>query len=252
MYLLTILNNETLHLVAEIGAIVIGSILMGIWLGYQYWGQYKKRVAQLANQVDFERNRIADLNIELDQLTLIRDHLVKEINTERSKSGDHAKTVYDQRNRLNLLEKQLQENNEVVEKLKAEINTYENRMLVISKKEEESAVSEHFRSFHSDPVLRANYDHVSRLLGRQVTADDLTLITGIGLRTSSLLQAKGIDTWEKLSRATVESLRTILTEAGGNYKTIDPTHWPRQAAMAAHSEWRKLRVFQETLQKIPE
>src|SRR5688572_4173776 len=136
MYLLTFLNNETLHLVAEIAAIVIGSILMGIWLAYQYWGTYRKRVAQLANQVDFERNRIADLQIELDQLTLIRDHLVKEINTERSKTGDNAKIVYDQRNRLNVLEKQLQENSEVVKRLQAEIENYENRMVVISQQEQ--------------------------------------------------------------------------------------------------------------------
>src|SRR5687768_9048244 len=123
MYLLTFLNNETLHLIAEVTAIVIGSVLMGILLGYQYWGSYRKKVAQLANQVDFERNRIADLNIELDQLALIRDHLVTELNTERSKAGDQSRIVFEQRNRLYTLEKQLEENKTLIEQLQSNLQS---------------------------------------------------------------------------------------------------------------------------------
>ncbi len=77
--------------------------------------------------------------------------------------------------------------------------------------------------------------------------NDLTVIAGIGPRTASLLQAMGIDTWELLAGTSVSELRQTLDKAGGNYKSLDPTHWPRQAAMAAQSEWRKLRVFQQSL-----
>ena len=100
--------------------------------------------------------------------------------------------------------------------------------------------------------MRANYDHVSRLLGRQVTENDLTLIAGIGPRTASLLQKMGIESWDALAATPVDKLRQILGDAGGVYKSQDPTHWPKQASMAAQSEWRKLRVFQETLKKIAE
>jgi len=111
------------------------------------------------------------------------------------------------------------------------------------------SIAKPLKKIISSVATRANYEHVSQLLGRQVTENDLTLITGIGPKTAALLQANGIQTWNDLAKAKVEDLGEILSEAGGIYKSQDPTHWPKQAVMAAKSEWRKLRVFQESLRK---
>ncbi len=134
--------------------------------------------------------------------------------------------------------------------MNATVASYQHRLRVIEDeihqhKVEPISIS---RPVPAQPV-RANYEHVSTLLGRQVTENDLTLITGIGPRTASLLEAIGIDTWESLGKTPVEYLRQVLDQAGGVYKSLDPAHWPKQAIMASQSEWRKLRVFQSMLTK---
>jgi predicted flap endonuclease-1-like 5' DNA nuclease len=88
---------------------------------------------------------------------------------------------------------------------------------------------------------------VSKLIGRQVAENDLTLILGIGPKTAEILKSHGVDTWDKLAATPLLDLSKWLLEAGGIYKSQDPTSWAKQATMAAHGEWRKLRLYQETL-----
>ena len=78
-------------------------------------------------------------------------------------------------------------------------------------------------------------------------ADDLTRIEGIGPKISQLLADKRISTFRKLSNATVDRLRQILEQAGGNFRTHDPTTWPEQAKLAAKADWQKLERMQEKL-----
>src|SRR5688500_13670981 len=96
IYLLNVFDNEVLHLIAETAVIVIGSILMGILLAYMYWGSYRKKSHHLQNKLDFERNQVADLNQQLNQISSIRDHLVNELTEERNKQNSAAKSIYEQ------------------------------------------------------------------------------------------------------------------------------------------------------------
>lgn len=253
MVLLNILDNESLQLVAEIGVIVLGSILMGILLAYFYWGGYKKKTAQLNDKLDLQRDLVTDLRNELEQVTSVRDHLISELSEERNKHNTQAKSIYDLGRQLYSYETQLRDNKAIIDELNDTIRLYEARLHVIEAELLRTKdVQAPPKKIISSSTTRANYDHVSQLLGRQVTENDLTLISGIGPRTASLLQKLGIETWEALAATPVDTLRQILVEAGGIYKSQDPTHWPKQASMAAQSEWRKLRVYQETLKKIAE
>ena len=253
MFWLNILDNENLQLMAEIGVIVLGSILMGILLAYFYRGGFKKKAAQLNDKLDLQRDLVTDLRNQLEQVTSIRDHLASELSEERNKHNAQAKSIYDQGRQLYSYESQLRDNKSVIDELNDTIRLYEARLHVIEAellRSKEGQVPP--KKISNPPPMRANYDHVSQLLGRQVTENDLTLIAGIGPRTASLLQKMGIESWEALAATPVDTLRQILGDAGGVYKSQDPTHWPKQASMAAQSEWRKLRVFQETLKKIAE
>ncbi len=248
MFWLNVFDNQVLHLVAETSAIVIGSMLMGILLAYLHWGTFRKKVDQLNNKLDFERNQVAELNIQLNEVSSIRSHLATEISDEKLRQNTYAKTIYDQQQQLYKYESQLNDKSSSIDNLNATIDSYQHRLRVIEEeivKTRNSPVVQ--RKLNPVPVTRANYEHVSQLLGRQVTENDLSLIVGIGPRTAFLLQSIGIDTWDKLAETPLETLREILTDAGGVYKSLDPTHWPKQAVMAASSEWRKLRVFQESL-----
>jgi len=77
--------------------------------------------------------------------------------------------------------------------------------------------------------------------------DDLTLIEGIGPKTTQLLYDNGIDTFNKLANAQPGQIRDILTAAGGIYAQQDPTTWAQQAAMAAAGQWDDLKAWQDVL-----
>lgn len=77
--------------------------------------------------------------------------------------------------------------------------------------------------------------------------DDLTTIEGIGPKISQLLADKRITTFRKLSGTPVDRLNRILEQAGGNFRTHDPTTWPEQAKLAASAQWDKLERLQDKL-----
>ncbi len=250
MWLLNIFDNQTLELIAETGAIVIGSLLMGILLGYLYWGEFKKKSIKLSKSLDLERDQALQNKEKMEDLEATRNHLQAEMQSDRSKFSSQSKTIYDQQLRIFETERQIQDLSTTIGQLNQTIETYEQRMNTI--KDEIEQPQEDIipiRKIIASPS-RINYEYVSNLLGRQVIEDDLTLIVGIGPRTSALLESHGIETWQQLANTSTDQLQQILSVAGGIYKSLDPTHWAKQAGMASQSEWRKLRVYQESIRKL--
>ena len=81
------------------------------------------------------------------------------------------------------------------------------------------------------------------------SADDLTKIRGIGEKIAELLIANGIDSFEKLANSTFETLRAILDTTGARAKTYDPTHWAKQAKLAAAGKWDEFKKLHTALKK---
>ena len=252
MWMLSILDNQSLHVIAEVGAIVIGSVLLGILFGYLHWGEFVKKSIKLGKNLDLERDQAIQLKEKMNDLELINDQLRTEIERERSKSGYQSKSLYDLQQRQHDYDKQVRQLKETIGELTAKADQYEARIDIIkqelNKPKEQEQVTESVPMQGPSPS-RANYEHVSQLLGKPVIENDLTIISGIGPRIASLLESRGIETWEQLSNTPVDALQSLLIEAGGVYKSLDPAHWPRQASMAAKSEWRKLRVYQQSLKE---
>ena len=261
MFLIDIFSDDLL-LVAETLAIVIGSMLMGILLSYLFMGGLKNRIAELSNSLEEEREKEEELKNQLRILTNTKAQLQSEITDGSNKQDAQAKKIFDQQQQLFDQQQQLSDQQQqlvhldtlsknqkgTLDDLYSTIDSYLRRLRTIEEELFQAKnISVPLRKVVSISATRANYEHVSKLLGRQVTENDLTLILGIGPKTASLLHANGIRTWEDLAKTSVKALGKILTEAGGVYKSIDPSHWPKQANMAAKSEWRKLRVFQETI-----
>lgn len=78
-------------------------------------------------------------------------------------------------------------------------------------------------------------------------ADDFRKIEGIGPKIAELLNNVGISTFVELANADVDKIIGILEEAGGRYKSHDPTTWPAQAEFAASGNWDKLKEWQDKL-----
>ncbi len=77
--------------------------------------------------------------------------------------------------------------------------------------------------------------------------DNLRKIEGIGPKVAQLLNEAGILTFEQLAQTESDRLRTILEEAGGVFKAMDPASWPEQAGLAAKGDWEALKILQDQL-----
>lgn len=74
------------------------------------------------------------------------------------------------------------------------------------------------------------------------SADNLTVIDGIGPKVSDALIAGGITSYEQLYRSSEVSLREILKEARMVAPGSLPT-WPAQAKLAADGDWKGLYSY---------
>ena len=72
--------------------------------------------------------------------------------------------------------------------------------------------------------------------------DELARVEGIGPKISTVLQAAGIVTFQKLAETDVPQLQRILEDAG--IRLADPSTWPEQAALAAAGRWAELKTLQ--------
>jgi len=248
---LDILNNENLLLAAETLIIVVGSMLLGILLSYLTAGGNRQKLAGLEASLEEERKQSDALRDQVMQITHERAESLAVNDALKSKISDQARTIFDLQQQVFQKEADQRKQQAELEALKTTLDSFEYRIDVLRKELETSPAQEDIplKSIVTAP-LRANYEHVSKLLGKQVTENDLTIIAGIGPKTASLLQSNGIRSWNDLANTGVDDLRTILADAGGVYKNQDPTHWAKQALMASLGEWRKLRVFQESLKKL--
>jgi predicted flap endonuclease-1-like 5' DNA nuclease len=84
--------------------------------------------------------------------------------------------------------------------------------------------------------------------------DDLKVVEGIGPKIEVLLKENGISNWKDLAEAPLDTLKSILSNAGDAYKLAKPDTWAEQAQMAVNGEWKKLEEYQDFLQggKNPE
>jgi len=88
---------------------------------------------------------------------------------------------------------------------------------------------------------------VKKKVAKTAEKDDLKKIEGIGPKIASILTAKGIPTFQKLSKASVSVLENILKEAGPRYSMHKPGSWPQQAKLADEGKWEELKKLQDKL-----
>ncbi len=72
--------------------------------------------------------------------------------------------------------------------------------------------------------------------------DDLTQLSGIGPRISTILSAGGVTTYEELEHTDPSELRTIIAQGGALPPSALDT-WPTQASYAARGDWSGLATY---------
>jgi|GEM_PF-1315994 len=71
--------------------------------------------------------------------------------------------------------------------------------------------------------------------------DDLKKVMGIGAKMESILNKKGIKTYNDLKSMAVGDLQEIINGAGGYYQSYKPQMWKSQAALAAAGKFDKMK-----------
>jgi predicted flap endonuclease-1-like 5' DNA nuclease len=77
--------------------------------------------------------------------------------------------------------------------------------------------------------------------------DDLVVIEGIGPKIAELLRRSGIDSFDRLARADVSALWSILDKGGPRYRLANPGTWPAQALYCVRGDWTGLKRYQDEL-----
>lgn len=79
------------------------------------------------------------------------------------------------------------------------------------------------------------------------SADDLTVIEGIGPKINELFKNSGLKTFTDVSSASVKEMRAILDQGGARYRMANPGTWAKQAKLAANNKWAELKKLQDEL-----
>lgn len=77
--------------------------------------------------------------------------------------------------------------------------------------------------------------------------DDLKKVEGIGPKIEEVLNQGGIYTFSQLYNSDRDRLRSLLDDAGSQFKMHDPESWPHQAGMANRNEWEELKSYQHSI-----
>ena len=98
----------------------------------------------------------------------------------------------------------------------------------------------------SQPIVSGSADSGDKWFAA-IGTGKLQIIEGIGPKMEEVLIENGINDFNALAVATPASLRTILDKYGDKYRIIDPNTWPQQAALANSRSWNDLISLQKTL-----
>lgn len=229
----------------EVLVMLTGSILLGVLLGYLIWGWLKGRVQMLEKKLESLQhvNQLKDSQIEsLTSRVSVLEEEQNALNMEiRTKDARFAQAT----GRITELTGEVARLREKLESAPEEPSGQETpwsqeqppSQTVTTAPAQEEGISE------TSLILAA------QIFEKPVSADDLTLIEGIGPKIAELFQGQGIDSWSALAESSAGELRRILNEAGPQYQMHDPETWPRQAQMAASGEWKKLKAYQGVLRR---
>ncbi len=86
-------------------------------------------------------------------------------------------------------------------------------------------------------------------LTAEVTSEDLTKVYGLGDTFAEQLIAAGIDSYEALANADIETLREILSADGTDEHGVNEETWPKQARLLADGDFEAYDDYVESLRE---
>ena len=186
--------------------------LIGLGIGWLFWGKFKDMVESLEAEVKNLRLKIQGLEADLAACK-----------SARSEADGNVALL---RGRIREMEA---------------AGTIKSGAVKV-----DSAAASIAAGVASQPIVSGSADSGDKWFAA-VGTDKLQIIEGIGPKMEEVLIENGINDFNALAVATPASLRTILDKYGDKYRIIDPNTWPQQAALANSRSWNDLISLQKTL-----
>lgn len=207
----------------EILFLLLVAFILGYLIRFFIGAKYKTRVGELEDELDELQNSIDASRVHSDVSDDEKEKLNAEIlalKTNHDKLNSEIQSLRSTHSKLNADYLALKSENGKLQSKVSELQT---------------VVDKH-ASAPAQPIP---------LISK--SRDDLKQIEGIGPKIEQLLKNDGIETFEALSKAKVDRLKTILKNGGERFRMHDPSTWPRQAKMAAKGQWVQLVRWQDAL-----
>lgn len=227
----------------EVIAMLVGTLLLGLILGYLIWGWLRFKLRSLEDKLEFAMDRenalkakISDLGMKVDEITGARDQFEASL---RMKETQHIESM----TRVDQLQRELEEQRQRNISATREKTTTSEFDSEDYQEEDEIIIPEE-EQIGTTPISLSLAEDV---FGVKIEPNDLKIIEGVGPKIEEVLLAGGIKSWARLASLRLPLLRVILEDAGMNAPLYKPKSWPRQAGMAARGEWKKLKLYQEKL-----
>ena len=115
------------------------------------------------------------------------------------------------------------------------------------KKEKEEGKKTESKPVHATAGKETKTDSKKTSPKKVAEVDDLMKIEGVGPKASEAMVAAGMNTFAKVAKATSEEISKILSDESSYLAHLDPTTWPKQAALAADGKWDELKKWQDEL-----
>ncbi len=245
----------------EVLAMLLGTLTLGVLLGYLIWGWLRKRVTILENSVD-KHKRIANLresqivNLKTQLQTLTED--LERAETKVSLSEFKMRTAQDEVETIQAKLDQLEQEPPMAQVEKSDSDTIEPTLADISQIMETGSLSTPAQGSSDEKaavrpaplvkgVTNESLEMARQIFNVPVKANDLMMIRGIDQKMEEILHRAGVRSWSELAATRLPALRRIVEDAGPRYRTYDPKTWAMQARMATKGEWKKLKNYQDSL-----
>lgn len=186
--------------------------LIGLGIGWLFWGKFKDMVESLEAEVKNLRLKIQGLEADLTACK-----------SARSEADGNVALL---RGRIREMEA---------------AGTIKSGAVKV-----DTAAASMAAGLASKPIVSGSADSGDKWFAA-IGTGKLQIIEGIGPKMEEVLIENGINDFSALAVATPASLRTILDKYGDKYRIIDPNTWPQQAALANSRSWNDLISLQKTL-----
>ena len=244
----------------EVVVMLLGSLLLGLLLGFLIWGWLRKHVSVLKR-----RAAVLQHMVDLRQLNAVSMH-TKLISLKEQVELLGAK--------LSLAEYRMRKAQDETEAMRNQMPADQIAPQTVSdvsvgqkdlfahtpaEVEEPTTLADISRAMEKGSIDPSTQLHQpfspahkyvplqSQREGADSSGDDLKVIVGIDQKMEDILQRLGIRSWSNLAYIRPEDLQRIIEDAGEAYASQNPRAWIIQARMASKGEWKKLKAYQETL-----